>query len=378
MDERLRDPETRALNTSAVFRELRSAIINTKTPEELGRAAASFLRLNEQRSEELRRHRTDPERFSLPAEIPLTARERNLLFTGRAPDHHTREMRELRLGYGLSRAERRESALALHDGRIEPSDALKTMLQELETRKTAKAVAHFQAGILNEKMTHTGQVNLHLLSQRIPPHERSYLFEISEEHLQDRARIAQATRNDFIAEKVAVAERTITERAANQESAEERRKFQQKVIESLAPSDARQLAALEQYTAQTREEVYRGFEILDVQRRDLDLKRTQSNQQMREVDPPHLFSFEWGETPVRSGHLQFEPALIPSRNGFHVARSEIAETGRRSEQPKSLSRMPSPNSNQEWHFHSLRDVLPADVNPHRVESRAREDWQHDR
>jgi hypothetical protein len=193
--ERLRDPETRALNTSAVFREARSAIINTKTPEELGRIAASFLRLNEQRSEELRRHRTDPDRFSSPAEMPLTARERNLLFTGRAPDHHTREMRELRLGYGLSRAERRERAVAIHDGRIEPSDALKTMLQELKTRKTAKAVAHFQAGILNEKMTHVGQVNLHLLSQRIPPHERSYLFEISEAR---KAALSKAPHPDHV------------------------------------------------------------------------------------------------------------------------------------------------------------------------------------
>lgn len=102
MDERLRDPETRALNMSAIFREWRSALINTKTSEELGRAATSFLRLNEQRSEELRRHRTDPNRFPLPEVMPLTARERNLLFTGRAPDHHTREMRELRIVFLLT------------------------------------------------------------------------------------------------------------------------------------------------------------------------------------------------------------------------------------------------------------------------------------
>jgi hypothetical protein len=47
VDERMRDPETRALNTSAVFRQARAAIINTTTPEALGLVAASFLRAGE-------------------------------------------------------------------------------------------------------------------------------------------------------------------------------------------------------------------------------------------------------------------------------------------------------------------------------------------
>src|SRR5574341_265279 len=103
IDERLRDPETRALNTSAVFREARATIINSTKPEALGHAAASILRSNEQCSEALRRHYAAPDHYPLPAVMPLNARERNLLFNGRRPDHHTREMRELRLNYGLSR-----------------------------------------------------------------------------------------------------------------------------------------------------------------------------------------------------------------------------------------------------------------------------------
>lgn len=181
IDERLRDPETRALNTSVVYREARAAIINTTTPEELGRTAASILRANAQRSEELRWHRTAPDLYLPPEVMPLNAWERNLLFNGRAPVHHTREMRDLRLHYGLSRVERSQRTVALHEGRVEPSGALKTMLQELDSRKTARAVAHFQASILNEQIRETGKLNLFRLSQRLAPHERAYLVELSEE-----------------------------------------------------------------------------------------------------------------------------------------------------------------------------------------------------
>src|SRR5262249_53804167 len=156
IEERMRDPETRALNTSAVFREARAAILSATTPEALGRVASSILRLNERRSEELRLHRAAPDRHPEPAIMPLNARERNLLFNGRAPDHNTREMRELRLNYGLSREERARRVSDLREGRIEPSEALSHMLRELETRKTAKAVAHYQACLLNEKMNNAG------------------------------------------------------------------------------------------------------------------------------------------------------------------------------------------------------------------------------
>jgi len=80
--------------------------------------------------------------------MPLNLWERNLLFNGRAPEHHTPEMRELRLNYGLSRRERTARITDLREGRIEPSEVLKTILRELETRKTARAIAHFQASII--------------------------------------------------------------------------------------------------------------------------------------------------------------------------------------------------------------------------------------
>ena len=95
VDERLRAPETRALNRSSAFRDARAAIFNATTTEALGRVAADLLRVNERRSEELRRHRAAPDRYPPPSVTPLNLWERNLLFNGRAPEHHTPEMREL-------------------------------------------------------------------------------------------------------------------------------------------------------------------------------------------------------------------------------------------------------------------------------------------
>jgi hypothetical protein len=131
IDERLRDPETRALNSSADFRKAREAIIKTKTPEALGSVARSILSVNDHLNKELYHHHYDPDRHRPPKQIPLSARELKLLFNGRAPDHHTRKMRELRINYGLSRAERTDRVAALREGRIEPSEALKTILQEM-------------------------------------------------------------------------------------------------------------------------------------------------------------------------------------------------------------------------------------------------------
>lgn len=484
IDERMRDPETRALNTSAVFRDARAAIVNTTTPEALGRVAASILRSNEQRSEELRRHYAAPDRYSLPAVMPLNARERNLLFNGRAPDHHTREMRELRLNYGLSRAERAKRIADLREGRIEPSEALSSLLQELETRRTAKAIAHFQASILNEKMDRVGRVDLRSLHQQIPPHERTHLFELCEErkknlqresrsdradvvgpsekadgqlpgrafgvapkesrsfreymshmgrierqllneavsrlvprtdneqngliitearnllpektrdeirlrarnlawqnltpdevferqplpealrisdtiahiqeHLQDRASVAQAARNDFVAEKVRQAEaRSSDERAPLHATEEGRKQFAQTVLDSLSPAEARKWAELERYATQTREDVYRGFETIDTQRRDLELARGQNHlNRSGGISAPRITDVELSNIKLPNV-FNDAPRILASEQRDHVGESRA----NRLEADRSLFRSGYFASDQVWHFDSLRDAL---------------------
>ncbi|MBS1789650.1 MAG: hypothetical protein JST85_18140 [Acidobacteria bacterium] len=499
VDERLRDPETRALNRSSAFRDARAAIFNAATPETLGRVAADLLRINERRSDELRRHRAAPDRYPPPSATPLNLWERNLLFNGRAPVHHTPEMRELRLNYGLSRTARAVRTADLREGKIAPSEALKAILQELKTRTTAKAIAHFQASLLNETVNAESKANLHLLNQRIPPHERTYLYELSEgrkrelarspsarqselsrgdslaepqvarafgsiprenrtfreymakmgsierrllnealieresefektasgrtgdgltitearallpesqqreirqrarnlawqslvpeeafarnplpeavrisetiahiqDQLQERASVAHAARNDFVAER-SRSRRIESEvqggnKALFQGTLAGHEQFVQSASDSLSSAEARRLAELDRYAAQTREDIYRAFELLDVQRRDIEMVREQGRPLVLESDVSHqkfqtqsarsvaagserslAMSFD-KETLVVAAEIQSEKMVIRSRGSTRDVSSIRIQADR------------------DWHFDSLQEVLRTEV-----------------
>jgi len=151
--ERLKDPETRALNSSESFRNAHERITEARNPEELNRAARAILKSND-----------------------FNWRERALLFFGRAPAHHTPEMRELRCSWGLTRDERAEYARALGEERRAPSPALEKMLAELDTRTTARSIGHYRASILNEEMRNPGKLDLRAMYERLPGYERDHLF----------------------------------------------------------------------------------------------------------------------------------------------------------------------------------------------------------
>lgn len=187
--ERLRDPETRALNRSAAFRAAHAGITAAQTPAELSRSAAQLLRDNLQRSHALRLHQSDPARYPQPEMRPLSVRERNLLFFGRAPEHHTTGMRELRYAWGLTRRERTERVQALRAGNLPPSPPLREMLTELAARQTEPAVRHYQAALLNAQMEQPGRLNLRALYEGLPPHERSYLLAQITERKEALARV---------------------------------------------------------------------------------------------------------------------------------------------------------------------------------------------
>ncbi|MCI0390544.1 MAG: relaxase MobL [Acidobacteria bacterium] len=154
VNERLKDPETRALNRSGVLSDAHNRITNSQTPEELNAAAQKILRENN-----------------------LAWEERKLLFFGRAPAHHTVEMRELRYTWGLTRDQRAEYVKALYEGQRWPSPTLEKMLTELESRTSAKAISHYRASIINEEMRSPGKLNLHRMHERLPNYERDYLFQ---------------------------------------------------------------------------------------------------------------------------------------------------------------------------------------------------------
>jgi len=554
-DERLNDPETRALNRSPAFRAAHAKINAARTPQELSRIAGSFLRENYEHTRALRSQQDVP--GNAP---PLDARERHLLFFGRSPEHFSPQMRQLKYDWGLSREERAARTTMLREGELEPSRALKAMLRELESRSSVRAVAHYQATIINERVENPGKLDLRSLHESLAPHERDYLFErvqerkralarpntperdagetpearpqtsatgrafgqipvasgayrdymaamgaierqllneavrrretgsragrtdreaelfsITEarvllppeerlelrtrarnlaweavvppevldrnpspaamrlsdaiahvqEQLQERARIAHTARERFIQEQLAPAEkrqrearerdayhdtfktrmqelqgapdqrggragvatsiRNINEeahRAGLEASAASRQRplfasqqaqeqFTQQVLEQLAPAETRKLAELDRYAAETREDVYRGFETIDSLRRDLDLSRTQrasatplSHQALereRVTTAPGLHLGEVGRLPSAAREL---PGQIETGN----LREE-----RLSERPAD-SRWSYVDSDREWHFESLRELLPA---AHHREPAGRDELSHE-
>ena len=481
LDERMRDPETRALNSSAAFRRAHQQLNATTSAEEVNRFAEQFLRDNLAHGEALRLHKSDPAQHPQPEIMPLNARERNLLFYGRAPEHHSAEMRELRFAWGLSREARATRVRDLHEGRLQPSGTLEKMLTELETRQSLPALKHYQASLLNEKMDNPGKLDLQPLYERLPPHERTYLLEridakkqsyqrpepplretkdeanrtsvtprsqgelpresqayreylagmgaiehrllnvavqqrqaatkgilvsqkeyqlsITEarsllpaetqinlrqqarqqaweqlvtpevftaepkaqalsdtiahlqENSQQRARLAHQVLEEFVQEKIGA--------TANKE------KINQAALTKLTPNDAQRWQALQDYAVRTREELYRGFESLDVIRRDIEQTRpvnetlVERRENQIEVDrqPENAFP---APTKVPEISLRNDGVLPPERNA--------------TAEPERFSWIVE--SDQQWHF----DRLPAPPELPRREANntpAREDMEHE-
>jgi len=411
--------------------------------------------------------------------MPLSVKERNLLFYGRAPEHHTPEMRELRQFWGLSREERRQQVTRLRDGELAPSGPLHWMLTELEARKTERAVGHFQATILNERMDRPGKVDLRDLYECLPPHERTYLFERAQErkqqisrafepgrplteqamtpeapqpghrafgalprasgafrdymagmgaiekqllneavrarragrerlegeghtlsiteaqsllparqqqeirrqarrmawtrlipaetfgkspsaealrisdtvahlqeHLQEKARIAHQAREDFVREQVKLAEARLPAGRGPEnyfKDREEQERSTQSVLARLDPVDAHKLAELDRYAALTREELYRGFETIDLQRRDWELART-----VGEADRvlAVMRKGAGGQEAVDRWKEKAEEHRPKAGSVVEMATREIS-----SDQAGYIS------SGERWHFDSLRDTI---------------------
>ena len=207
---RMLDPETRALNSSAAFRAAHQQMTETTSSEELNHFAERFLRENLTRSEALRRHKDDPLNSPKPEIMPLNARERNLLFFGRAPEHHTAEMRELRYAWGESREQRTARVSDLRESRLQPTPNLAKMLTELDSRQSLSALKHYQASLLNDHMNNPGKLDLQPLYDRLPPHERTYLLEKIEAKKQVlvRPELSQRESHQTISERSETAPRS--------------------------------------------------------------------------------------------------------------------------------------------------------------------------
>jgi hypothetical protein len=139
-----------------------------------------------------------------------------------------------------------------------------------------------------------------------------------------------------------------------------RERLVQTVIASLSPEDARKLAELDRYVANTREAVYRSFETIDSQRRDLDLVRAQSESQRTEsvktfegMEPRSLPYVSYAASVDRV-EMQVPTLAIASAGGQErpaVMNGLEREVGEAKLSPGHI------DSDREWHFDSLRDVL---------------------
>jgi len=423
--ERLRDPETHALNTSPAFRAAHAALQQTKTPAEVGRTASAWLQTPVERS-------------------PLSLRERQLLLNGRAPDHHTAAMRELRFAYGLSRAARAERLAALRSGELPPSPALQTLLEELSTRPTVKAVAHLQASLLNPPAPQSQQAAWHEAHDQLAPPERAFWIEQCEarkqrlaarrpavpsaqvneralgeapresptyrRYMAEMGQIERALLNDALQRQPGTAPTdrpaySITEarqRLPPSLSAALRDQARQAAWQRLLPNDTHlpeaaqvqvtitylqdqlqqrarvaltardefwatpltsaqrgatftaQGQAHEQYAAQQREAVYRGFELLDVQLQAL----AQARQESLERSPASVIA--------QAAWVRETPAAVTPRSEVAVLTAAQTATARAAA-PTVTFPAGYVASGRTWHIESIQDrlaTLSYDSAPH--------------
>jgi hypothetical protein len=142
-----------------------------------------------------------------------------------------------------------------------------------------------------------------------------------QEETQERARLAHQTLLTFTQENVG-----------------------NKSVQQLEPSLAKQLDELNRFAVTAREELYRGFETLDVLRRDYELTRS-PDVNAREFDEPAI---------EKTAGIVDRQSVLPDRNAQSFAREDARAN-------EFASRVGYVESNARWHFDSLRDV--AEPNP---------------
>lgn len=143
-----------------------------------------------------------------------------------------------------------------------------------------------------------------------------------------------------------------------------------------SPEDEKKLAALDRHAADTREAVYRGFETIDAQKRDLDFARANSESQRAE-------SVKTFQSTERRSLYDTSYAAPADRVEPQVSTHAIASAGRqeRHAEMNDLEREFREtklshghiDSDREWHFDSLRDVLRPEHVDHSITSHDRDE-----
>jgi hypothetical protein len=201
-----------------------------------------------------------------------------------------------------------------------------------------------------------------------------------QEHLQERASIAQTARNDFVAERIRSSEtgrrESGNDNALFHGTRERREQLFQSVFDSFSSDEARRLAELDRFAAQTREDVYRAFELLDAQRCAPGLVRAQVQPSLPEVDVSHR---KFQTQSARSFAAGSERSLAMSfdKEALVVA-AELQTEKIAIRSGESAQAVPSirVQSDQVWRLDSLREVLRVEMNAMPSETPEREAWQY--
>jgi hypothetical protein len=194
-----------------------------------------------------------------------------------------------------------------------------------------------------------------------------------QENLQDRARIAQTARNDFIAEKIRIAEEQTRRQKDGQKmtfsTGEERDKFVRSVLDTLPPDSARKLAALNHYADKAREEVYRGFELLDAQFRALEIAR------VKESSREETFALPMSEKLSVNGFTESQAARNANHEHLIVAQHQRQESDQKIGAGMNGVQGGEVQVDKEWHVDSLKEVLAVGLKEAQEDSRMREELQ---
>jgi len=135
------------------------------------------------------------------------------------------------------------------------------------------------------------------------------------------------------------------------------------------------LAELDRYAALTREDAYRAFELLDVQRRDLELGRAQNGRQIQSENRfDRVAPFRPEITKTTEDVMPPQPSRQQSPIPAAAFQAEHADL--RSKEAGPVSRSTGVLSDHERHFDSLRKVLNAQLDLSQSEDREREIGRH--
>lgn len=190
---RLRDPDTRLLNSHRLFREFNTRLDEARTPTELRQTVAAIRQENYARAHY-------PERFAeenaaarasgAQVRRPLNEGELRRLLLAPAPAHYTPEMQAWRIDYLTQSRDKATHLRGLAEGRVAPSPALQTLLQEFTRTQNAdphrqdRNIRAFLGDYLNPpdaQRNRFSRHNLYELRTQLGPAERDYLYQTIEQ-----------------------------------------------------------------------------------------------------------------------------------------------------------------------------------------------------